>query len=155
MHSYLEKKLEGHVYLTLMQLQQMALVQENWSKNTKEFVRPSHREVHFVDNSSHSSDDESNDVLTAEFIWPSKVKLYTCDALKTVHKNQPDDFKYTFDVAKCDKNFDELHKGGYIKFYHTLPPPEEPYCKWHYSFSHATKDCNVFHRQVQLAIKEG
>jgi hypothetical protein len=26
-----------------------------------------------------------------------------------------------FDVAKCDKIFDELHKGGYIKFSHTLP----------------------------------
>jgi hypothetical protein len=28
------------------------------------------------------------------------------------------------------------------------------YCKWHNSFSHATNDCNVFHRHVQLTINE-
>jgi hypothetical protein len=27
--------------------------------------------------------------------------------------------------------------------------------KWHNSYSHATNDCNVFHRQVQTAINEG
>jgi hypothetical protein len=30
--------------------------------------------------------------------------------------------KFTFDVAKCDKIFDELHKVGYIKMSHTIPP---------------------------------
>jgi hypothetical protein len=53
-----------------------------------------------------------------------------------------------FDVAKCVKIFNELHKGGYIKLSHTLPPLEElkrrVYCKWHNSYSHATNDCNVF-----------
>jgi hypothetical protein len=29
------------------------------------------------------------------------------------------------------------------------------YCKWHGSFIHNTKDCNVFRRQIQLAINEG
>jgi hypothetical protein len=29
------------------------------------------------------------------------------------------------------------------------------YCKFHYSFSHAINDCNVFRRQVQSAINEG
>jgi hypothetical protein len=29
------------------------------------------------------------------------------------------------------------------------------YCKWHNSYSHATKDCNVFHQQFQSAINEG
>ena len=33
--------------------------------------------------------------------------------------------KYTFDVAKCDKIFDELHKGGYIKIAYTLPSTDE------------------------------
>jgi hypothetical protein len=40
MHSYLREKLEGHIYLSLMQLQQFASVQENRIKNTKEIVRP-------------------------------------------------------------------------------------------------------------------
>jgi hypothetical protein len=29
------------------------------------------------------------------------------------------------------------------------------YCKWHNPFSHATNDCNVFHRQIQSAINGG
>jgi hypothetical protein len=65
------------------------------------------------------------EVLTIEFIWPSKAKSLTCDLLKLIHKNQQDDIKYTLDVAKCDKIFDELHKGGCIKISHTLPPLEE------------------------------
>jgi hypothetical protein len=112
--------------------------------------------VHVVE---HSLGDESSKVLTAEFVWPSKTKSLTCDALKPIHKNQQDNIKYMFDVTKCDKIFDELHKGGYIKISHTLPPLEElkrrAYYKWHNFFSHATNDCNVFYRQVQLAINEG
>jgi hypothetical protein len=128
MCSYLREKLEGHIYLLLTQLQQFASVQENRIKNTKEIVRPSRREVHVVEHSLDSSDDESSKVLTAEFIWPSKAKSLTCDALKPIHKNRQDDIKYTFDVAKYDKFFDELHKGGYIKISHALPPLDE--LKW-------------------------
>ena len=62
-------------------------------------------------------------------------------------------------MVKCDRIFDELHKGGYIKLSHTLPPLDEvkrrAFCKWHNSYSHATNDCNVFRRQVQSAINEG
>jgi hypothetical protein len=68
MCSYLKEKLEGHIYLSLTQLQQFALVQENRIKNTKEIARPSRREVHVIE---HSSDDESSEVLTAKFVWPS------------------------------------------------------------------------------------
>jgi hypothetical protein len=116
MHSYLREKLEGHIYLSLMQLQQFALVQENRIKNTKEIIRPSSCEVHVVGRSLDSSDGESGEVLTAEFVWPSKAKSLTCDTSKLIHKNRQDDIKYTFDVAKCDKIFNELHKGGYINF---------------------------------------
>jgi hypothetical protein len=99
------------------------------------------------------------EVLTVEFAWLSKAKSLTCDALKLTHKKRQDDIIYMFDLATCDKIFDELHKGGYIKLSHTLPPLEEfkrrAYCKWHNSYSHATNDCNVFRRQVQSAINEG
>jgi hypothetical protein len=78
--------------------------------------------VHIVE---HSLDDESSEVLTAEFIWPSKAKSLTCDALKPTHKKWQDDIKYMFDVAKCDNIFDELHKGGYIKLSLTLQLLEE------------------------------
>jgi hypothetical protein len=43
---------------------------------------------------------------------PSKAKSYSCDSLKLVHKNWQEEIKFTFDVAKCDKIFDELHKAG-------------------------------------------
>jgi hypothetical protein len=156
MCSYLRERVEGHIYFSLTQLQQFASVQENWIKNTKEIVRPSRREGHVVE---HSSDDESSEVLTAEFVWLSKAKSLTCDVLKLIHKNWQDDIKYMFDVTKCDKIFDELHKGGYIKISHTISLVEElkrrAYCKWHNYFSHATNNCNVFHRQVQSAINEG
>ena len=40
-----------------------------------------------------------------------------------------------------------------------IPPLKElkrrAYCKWHDSSSHATNDCNVFHRQIESAINEG
>jgi hypothetical protein len=97
-------------------------------------------------------------VLTAEFVWPSKAKSLTCDALKPTHKKQQDDIKYMFDVVKCDRIFDELHKGDYIKLSHTLPSLEglkrRAYYKWHNSYSHATNNCNVFYRQVRSTINE-
>jgi hypothetical protein len=81
--------------------------------------------VHVVEHSLDSLGDESSEVLTAEFIWTSKTNSLTCDVLKPIHKNQQDNIKYSFDVAKCNKIFDELHKGGYIKLSHTLIPLEE------------------------------
>ena len=64
--------------------------------------------------------------------------------------------KFTFDVSKCDRIFDELLRLGHLKATHVIPPLEElkrhAYCKFHNSSSHATNDCNVFRRQVQSAI---
>jgi hypothetical protein len=76
-----------------------------------------------------------------------------------VHKNRQKEIKFTFDVAKCDKIFDELHKPSCIKMSHTIPPLDElkqkAYCRWHNSFSHAINDYNVFHQQVQSTINKG
>jgi hypothetical protein len=68
--------------------------------------------------------------------------------------------KFTFNVGKCDKNIWWItQKYGNIKINHTIPSANElkrhTYCKWHNSFSHATNDCNVFWRQIQVAINEG
>jgi hypothetical protein len=67
--------------------------------------------------------------------------------------------KFTFNVSKCDKIFDELLSIGKIKMSHIIPLIEDlkkcAYCKWHNCHSHATNDCNVFQRQIQLAINEG
>jgi hypothetical protein len=71
----------------------------------KDRQQPSHHEVHVVEHSFDSSDDESSDVLTAESVWPSKDKSLTSDVLKPIHQNRQDDIKYTFDVAKGDMIF--------------------------------------------------
>ena len=67
--------------------------------------------------------------------------------------------KFTFDVSKCDRIFDELLRLGHLKITHVIPTFEElkqrAYCKFHNSSSHATNDCNVFRRQTQSAINEG
>jgi hypothetical protein len=75
-------------YLVPSQLQQFASVQKNRIKNTKEIVRSSCHKVHVVEHSLDSSGDESSEVLTAEFFWPSKTKSLTCDALKPIHKDR-------------------------------------------------------------------
>jgi hypothetical protein len=149
-HSYLREKLDGHTFITLSQLQQNASAQESRSKENKDNFKRAHRNVNYVDCDSDSSSDESNDIYAAEFCWPSKAKSYACDSLKPVYKNQQEEIKFTFDVAKYDKIFDELHKAGCIKMSHTIPPLDKlkrkAYCKWHNSFSHATNDSNIFCR---------
>jgi hypothetical protein len=134
-------------------------VQESQSKENKDNFKHVHRIVNYVNCDSDSSSEESNEVYVAEFYWPSKAKSYACNSLKPVHKNWQEEIKFTFDVAKCDKIFYELHKAGCIKMSHTIPHLDElkwkAYCRWHNSFSHATNDYNIFRRQVQSAINEG
>jgi hypothetical protein len=97
-------------------------------------------------------------VYVAELVWSTKDKPLSCSSLQLVQKNRQEEVEFTFNIAKCDKIFDELLKSGNIKITHIIPPTDElerqAYCKWHNSFSHATNDCNVFHRQVQLTINE-
>ena len=106
---------------------------------------------------SNYSDDEGKDVYTTEFVWPSNDKPCVCGSLNTVHKDQQE--RFTFDVSKCERIFNELYKNGYIKMSHVIPQLEElkrrAYCKFHNIFSHATNDCNVLRRQIQSAVNEG
>jgi hypothetical protein len=144
---YLKEKLEGIQFFTLAQLHQRALACESRSKETAKAIR---HNVHIVECNQSSSDDESIEVYTAEMVWPKQAKSLTCSSLQPVQKKRQDEIKFTFNVGKCDKIFDELLKNGNIKINHTIPSTDElkcrVYCKWHNSFSHATNDCNVFHR---------
>jgi hypothetical protein len=80
-------------------------------------------------------------------------------SLQPVKKKRQEDVKFTFNVGKCDKIFDEILENGNIKINHTIPSTDElrhlVYYKWHNSLSHATNDCNVFRRQIQSNINEG
>jgi hypothetical protein len=90
-----------------------------------------------------------------ELVCPVKAKS---NARPPLHSAQMGKVKFTFNVVKCDKIFDELLKNSNIKSWHTIPPMEEfkrcVYCKWHGSFLHNTNDCNVFCRQIQSLVNE-
>jgi hypothetical protein len=91
-----------------------------------------------------------------ELVWPTKAKP---SVRSHPHSTQKEKVKFTFNITKCDKIFDELLKHGNIKLSHIIPLVEELkgriYCKWHGSFLHNTNDCAVFRRQIQSAINEG
>jgi hypothetical protein len=92
-------------------------------------------------------------------VWPKQAKFSACSSLQPVQKKRQEKVKFTFNVGKSNKIFDELLKNGNIKINHIVPSADElkcrAYCKWHNSFSHATNDCNVFRRHIQSAINKG
>jgi len=151
--------LEGFDYFNLNALQLRAMNQEYKIKNSKDAYKPHRSNTHVVEYDSDSSADEDNEVYTAEFVWPSSAKPCSCASLKPTQKGPKEEMKFTFDVSKCDRIFDELLRLGHIKINHVIPPLEElkrrAYFKFHNSHSHATNDCNVFRRQVQSAMNEG
>jgi hypothetical protein len=142
---YLKEKLDGTQFFSLVHLHQRAMTCESRSKETSKST--SHK-MHLVGYTN--SGDESTDVYTTELVWPGQAKPSAYSALHLIRKNRLEEVKFTFNVVKCDKIFDELLKNDNIKLTHTIPPTDElkrrAYCKWHNSFSHATNDCNVFRR---------
>jgi hypothetical protein len=117
---------------------------------SKETVKTIRHNVHIVECDQNSSDDESTEVYAAEMVWPKQAKSLACSSLQLVQKKQQEEVKFTFNVGKYDKIFDELLKNDNIKINHTVSSTDElkhrAYCKWYNSFSHTTNDCNVFHR---------
>ena len=122
--SHIKERLEGYDFFTIIQVHQRALAKESRSKESQESHRHHRSSVHALDCNSDYSDDESKDVYAAEFVWPSQAKPFTYSALKPIHKNRQDE-KFTFDVFKCERIFDELYRIGYIKMSHTILPLEE------------------------------
>jgi hypothetical protein len=104
---YLKEKLEGIQFFTLAQLHQRALACESWSK---ELVKMVHHNVHIVEHNQSSSDDEPKEVYTAEIVCPEQAKSSACSSLQSVQKKRQEKIKFTFNVGKCDKIFDELLK---------------------------------------------
>jgi hypothetical protein len=51
------------------------------------------------------------------------LNLCSIQSLKPVLVQE--ELKFTFDVSKCDRIFDELLKLGNIKISHTMPPLDE------------------------------
>jgi hypothetical protein len=121
----------------------------------KETTKSTACTIHLVERDS--SDDESADVYTAELVLPTRpnllhVLLYI--RFKRIDKQR---LNFTFNVAKCDKIFDELLKNDNIKLTHDVSPMDElkrhAYFKWNNSFSHALMI--VMFSSTQLAKNEG
>jgi len=134
LRSHIKERLEGYEFLTVNQVLQKALAQKNRSKDAK--FKSDCLGMHILQ--GESLDNEDNEVYAAEFVWSSNDKPSTCASLKPIPKNRHDDIKFTFDVMKCDRIFDELAKLGKIKFFHTIPSIDElkrrAYCKLHNIF---------------------
>jgi hypothetical protein len=104
---YLKERLEGIHFFTLAQLHQRALACESRSKETAKTIR---HNVHIVECDHSSSDDESKEVYAAKMVWPKQAKSMVCSSLQPVQKKWQEEVKFTFNVGKCDKIFDELLK---------------------------------------------
>jgi len=125
LHSYLKEKLEGFEYHTVNYLQMKVLCLEFMVKNAKDTYKPHRSNTHLLDHDSNSSDDKSKEVYAAEFVWPLKAKAGSVPSLKPIQKNRQEELKFTFDVSKCDRIFDELLKNGNIRLSHAIPSLEE------------------------------
>ena len=119
--SHIKEKSEGHDFFAVNQVHQRALAAESRSKELQESHRHHHPNTHALEYHSDSLDDESKEVYVAEFVWSPSDKPSTCSSLKLINKNQKEEIKFTFDVSKCERIFDELEKIGKIKFSHTIP----------------------------------
>jgi hypothetical protein len=69
-----------------------------------------HHNVYIVECDQSSSDDESNEVYAAKMVCPKQAKSSACSSLQPVQKKRQEEVKFTFNVGKCDKIFDELLK---------------------------------------------
>jgi hypothetical protein len=128
LRSHIREKLDGHEFANVAQVLRRALAQESRSKDNR--FKSDHSNMHMLE--YESSDDESKEICAAEFTWSPNDKAETCASLKTSHKSR-EEMKFTFDVVKCDKIFDELLKSGKIKITHTISPLDQlkrrAYCK--------------------------
>jgi hypothetical protein len=71
---------------------------------------------------SHVFEDLRKTKAPQQLVWPAKAKS---SAYPHMYSTQNGKAKSTFNVAKCDKIFDELLKNGNITLSHTIPPIEK------------------------------
>jgi hypothetical protein len=95
---------------------------ESRSKETAKTIR---HNVHIVECDQSSSNDESTEIYAVEMIWPKQAKSSTCSSLQPVQKKRQEEVKFTFNVGKYDKIFDELLKNDNIKINHIVPSADE------------------------------
>ena len=88
LRSHLREKLVGSYFCSVFQVHVQATYAEKQVKNEKQSAKTFRYNVHNVEYDSDGSNDESSDVLAAEFVWPSKAKSFTCPSLRPFHKSR-------------------------------------------------------------------
>ena len=106
-YSYKEK-LDDSSFYSINQFQARALGQETKFKKEKDTYKSHRSNTHIVEYDSNLSDDEDKEVYATEFVWPASAKPSTCTSLKPTQRNRQEEIKFTFDVSKYDRIFDEL-----------------------------------------------
>jgi hypothetical protein len=91
-------------------------------------------------------------VYVAEMVWPKQAKSSVCSSLQPVQKKRQEEIKFTLNISKYDKIFDEVFKSDNIKINNIILSADElkhrAYCKWQSLFYHATNYCNIFRQHV-------
>jgi hypothetical protein len=106
---YLRDKLEGQEFSDTNQLLQRALPYENRAKSNRFRDNASkdkaNHHMHYIDD--EVKDEEGNKICVAEWVEKPGDKPISCSFLKP-NRGSRDEMKYTFDVSKCDRLFDQL-----------------------------------------------
>ena len=125
LRSSYREKFDGSSFYSINQLQAKALSQETKFKKEKDTYKSHRSNTHIVEYDSDSSYDGDKEVYATEFVWTVSAKPFTCTSLKPTQKNLQEEMKFTFDVSKCDRIFDELLRLGNLKITHVIPPLED------------------------------
>ena len=122
---------------------------ESRSKELQESQRHHRPNTRALEYHLDSSDDESKEVYAAEFMLSPNDKPSTYSSLMPINKNWKKEIKFTFDVSKCERIFDELAKIGKIKFSHTILSVEELKRHAYYQFDNTFFSC---YKRLQCAL---
>jgi hypothetical protein len=124
---------------------QRALPYENRAKSSR-FWDSANKDkeahhVYFLED--EHDDEEGNEICVAEWVEKLGGKPISCSFLKP-NEGRRNEMRYAFDVSKCDRLFDLLHRGGVIWLTegHVIPSADilakKTYCKWYDSYTHTT-----------------
>ena len=149
----LRKKFEAITFIDLFELSERAFRFEGLSKEENQRKNSSYGTYY---------QDPNYEIDLAEYIGQGP---FVCEALykKQIQAQESNKLAshlraYSFDVERADEIFDILYKANQLRIIgrHRFPSKEElkgkDYCKWHSTYTHATKSCVTFRNVVQDKI---
>ena len=149
----LRKKFEGITFINLFELSERASRFEGLLKEENQMKNFSYGTYY---------QDSNYEIDLAEYVGQGP---FVCEVLQKKQIQAQESNKpasplrvYSFDVEKADEIFDILYKANQLRLIgrHRFPSKEElkgkDYCKWHSTYTHATKSCVTFRNVVEDKI---